>query len=117
MTYPNTWPRPLPFKPEAVVSRITEQQKHDLYERRTTTRDLAKALGVREDYLSSLFPGKDEPMEQARKRLLDARKEFRASYGQRVISGELTLTKAGALSRTPYRTMARIVQALRKAAL
>jgi predicted transcriptional regulator len=114
MTYPNSWPRPSYANIKSVVYRITEQQKEDLYSRKVTTRDLAKVLGVREDYLSSLFPGKIEPMERGRKELLQVRKEFRAEFARKVLSGELTLKKAGVLARTPYRTMARIVQTLKK---
>lgn len=118
MTYPSSWPRPVPYKPEIVASRITEQEKHDLYERRLTTRDLALRLGVSETYLSTLFPGKiagpTRVDEESRKLLMETRKEYRNSFGQRVLSGELTIRKAGVLSRTPYKTMSRVVLALKK---
>lgn len=118
MTYPNTWPRPVANKPEIVASRITEQQKEDLYNRKISTRDLALILGIREEYLSTLFPGKIEAPakahEASRKLLLETRKEYRNTFGRRVLAGELTVSKAGVLSRTPYKTMSRVVNALKK---
>jgi transcriptional regulator with XRE-family HTH domain len=111
--YPDAWPRANTQRPDSVVSRITDAQKKALYERELTTRELAEKLGVREAYLSSLFPGKRPCFVKAKKMLAAARKEYRQSYAKQVILGSMSLKDAAAASRVPYRTMARIVKALK----
>ena len=110
--YPTSWPLPT-SRPNSVVSRITHDQKKDLYERNITTRDLAKTLKVREVYLSQLFPGKGPTLTRAKKALLVTRKEYRLSYAKKVIEGLLKVDQAATAVRISYRSMARAVQTLR----
>lgn len=114
MNYPSHWPRPNPTRPKAVATRVTEQDKVDLHERKITTRDLAKRLGVKEAYLSHLFPGKVETPVRAKRVLLGVRKQFRLQQAQRVLNGELETKAAAIVSRVSYRVMARVVQTLRE---
>jgi AraC-like DNA-binding protein len=114
--YPANWPDCNPKRPDTVVSRITDQQKKDLYERNITTRDLAKLFGVREAYLSWLFPGKGPGFSKAKKMLINTRKEYRCRYAAQVIEGKISIKDAATASRIPYRSMARAVQLLKKQA-
>lgn len=110
--YPASWPLPTD-RTNSVVSKVTHEQKKDLYERNITTRDLAKILSVREAYLSHLFPGKGPTLTRAKKALLAARKEYRLSYAKKVIEGLMKVDQAATAARIPYRSMARAVQMLR----
>ena len=116
--YPSTWPK-ANGNPHKLVSRITEQQKLDLYNRRVTTRALALTLNVREAYLSSLFPGKVSTTERPRRTgrdksaLLAARRGFRREVAGRVLKQEFSIKAAAEFANTSYRTMARVVKALR----
>ena len=114
MNYPDRWPKPSYSRPRAVASRITERQKTDLYNRRISTRDLAKILGVNESYLSSLFPTKEAPDARAKKVLIGVRKEFRKVQVDKVLAGALEIGAAALICRVSYRTMARSVQQVRE---
>ena len=113
LPYPKTWPGACSKHPKSVVSRVTEQQKEDLFMRRITTRQLALELGVREQYVSSLFPGKIATERKGKTLLLQARKEIRKREAARVIEGLLSITQAATALRISYRSMARAVQAAR----
>ena len=105
-TYPDEWPKPNPFKPLALASRITETQKEDLYQRRVSTRDLAQALNVHEKYLSDQFPGKI-PTPKKRE-LINARKAYRMSLARGVLEGRYTVKRAAEIAYVSYNTMQRI---------
>lgn len=117
--YPSTWPKPNHRSKFAVVNRITEQQKLDLYNRAITTRDLATQLEVKENYLSKIFPGKVEPLagtkadQQQRRELIVIRKAFRLEKAMEVVNGKLTVMEASEVVHTSYRNMARLVQHVR----
>lgn len=114
--YPTHWPEANPKRPDTVASRITDQQKKDLYDRKITTRQLAKQFNVREAYLSQLFSGKGPGFSKAKKILINTRKEYRHNYAIQVLAGKITIKDAAKASRIPYRSMARAVQLLKKQA-
>lgn len=105
--YPSKWPAPNPSRPDALYSRITEQQKADLYSRRITTRDLAKTLNVHEKHLSTCFPGKIPiPDTEA---LKAARKEYKLEIARLVLTGRYTIREAADQIHAAYNTMQRLV--------
>jgi len=104
--YPLTWPKPDPRRPKAVQTRITDEQKRQLYNRQITTRALAQLLGVHEKYVSSLFPGK-API-PASPDLRAIRNEFREALALEVMRGNLSITQASQKAHTSYNTMQRI---------
>lgn len=106
-SYPSSWPRPNSKKPLSVQSRITEQQKEDLYNRRITTRALAKILGIHERYCSALFPHKVQLRD--RKVLMEARKAYKLEVANQVIQGKYTTTEAAKIAFVSYNTMQRFV--------
>jgi len=112
MKYPATWPKPNPKKPKELASRITEQQKQDLYERRITTRELAKLLEVHENYLSFRFPHK-VPLPNV-KELQKARKEFKLAIAHQVVEGRYTITEGSKAAFVSYNTMCRLVKKVRE---
>ena len=103
--YPKSWPKPNPRKPDVLQTRITEEQKRDLYSRRVTTRDLAKALNVHEKHLSYAFPGK-EPIVDKRP-LIEARKEFKLSVAKEILEGLISIENASLKCYVSYTTMLR----------
>lgn len=105
--WPITWPRPNPRKPLSVQSRITDEQKRDLYERKITTRALAKILGIHERYCSALFPHKVALRD--RKVLMEARKAYKLEIANLVIQGKHTTTEAAKIAFVSYNTMQRFV--------
>ena len=105
MNYPNEWPKPQPLKPYCLASRITEAQKEDLYNRRITTRDLAKVLNVAERYLSNMFGGKIPIYNKAI--LIAARREFRIELAKKVLEGGYTTAQAAAIAYVSLNTMYR----------
>lgn len=113
--YPASWPKANPLRPDAVPALISEAEKRDLYVRNITTRELALKLRVKESYLSSLFPGKEPARDKMKKLLRATRREYREQYARLVVKGQITMTDASRLSKVPYRSMARAVQALRAA--
>ena len=113
MSYPNSWPK-ASSRTDALASKVTEEQKEALYNRKITTRELAKLLRVNESYLSSLFPTKAQPDSQAKRVLIAIRKEFRQTQAVKVAHKQLTTEQAALICRTSYRTMARAVQLARE---
>lgn len=105
--WPTDWPRPNPKKPMAVQTRITDEQKRDLYNRKITTRDLAKVLGIHERYCSALFPHKVQLRD--RKVLMEARKAYKLEIANQVIQGKYTITEAAKVAFVSYNTMQRFV--------
>lgn len=105
--YPDSWPKPDPSKPETLPSRITEDDKVALYNRRITTRALAAQYNVSEKWLSNLFPGK-RPLERKTEKRL-ARAEFRRMHAQRAVKGEVSIQDAAVAACCSYSTMRRIV--------
>lgn len=112
--YPATWPKPNPYsRPNSIASRITDAQKHALYAREITTRDLALVLNVRESSLSHLFPGK-APLEPNNKpELIATRKTFRHLQALAVLEKRLSIKEAADIVNLSYRSMARVVQTVR----
>ena len=105
MNYPTEWPKPDPLRPSSLRTRITEQQKEDLYLRKTTTRDLAKMLNVAEKYLSVMYPGK-EPIYNKRP-LIEARREFRVEVAKKILEGQYTTSQAADIACVSVNTMYR----------
>jgi hypothetical protein len=94
--------------------KITEQQKLDLYNRKITTRELARILGVHENYLSRMYPGKipiekREDISKAKLALRATRKEFRLALLEQVALGKITLDEAAAQAHTTKRTLYRLM--------
>lgn len=112
MTYPVTWPKANPKRPDTVASRTTEQQRLDLWERRITTRELAKQLGVHEKYVSSVFPGKQPIFNK--KPLIEARKALKLELGREVIKGKYSISQAAKIAFVSYNTMMRAVNKVRE---
>lgn len=110
--YPDHWPKPNRKKPTLIQSRVTEQQKLDLYNRRLTTRDLAKALDVHETYLSALFPGKVAIIDK--KPLIEARRAYNLEMAKLAISGRYTVKEAAAIAFTTVKTMRRFVKKIKE---
>lgn len=106
--YPDNWPQPDPHRPTSLQSRITDQQKLDLYNRKITTRSLAKLLHVHENYLSSQFPGR-VPLPDPKK-LQTARREFRNEIARLVLTGKYNINEASNVAHCSYNTMFRHVQ-------
>lgn len=113
MNYPDSWPKPNTKFPRAVTSRITEQEKEALYNRSITTRALAERLGVREKWLSVLFPGKVPAFSRDKRVLRAVRKEFRDLQAKAVIAKTLKIHQAAVICRISYRSMARAVQIMK----
>lgn len=105
--YPDTWPKANPKRPLTLASRITEQQKNDLYQRKITTRDLAKLYNTHEKYVSALFPGK-EPIYD-KKPLMEARKAFKLAIAKEILEGKYTITQGAEVACVCYNTMLRFV--------
>lgn len=108
MSYPSFWPKADPLKPELLQSRITEQQKEDLYSRKVTTRELAKLLEVHETYLSYRFPFKLPVVDK--KPLIEARKAFKLEIAVQVLKGRYSIQQAADAAYVSYNTMQRFVQ-------
>lgn len=106
--YPDHWPKPDRKQPKLIQSRVTEQQKLDLYNRNLTTRDLAKLLGVHETYLSSLFPGKVPIIDK--KPLIEARRAYNTEMAALVLSGRYTAKEAATIAHTTVKTMRRFMK-------
>lgn len=105
--YPEDWPKPDHLRPRTLASRISEEQKVDLYNRRVTTRDLAAKLKVSEKWLSFVFPGK-RPLENKQSKL-KARNAFREFHARRVIAGEALISTAADAACCSYSTLRRVV--------
>jgi hypothetical protein len=112
--YPASWPKPNPLRPTTLPSRISEDQKVDLYNRRITTRALAQSLSVTERWLSRTFTGKRPSENKAEKR--KARQAFREFHANRHIRGEISLNQAADAACTSYSTIRRVVIEIRKRA-
>lgn len=103
--YPKTWPKPNPYKPKLVQSRVTEAQKQALYRREISTRELARQLGTHEKYLSTLFPGKE--MTRSKSDLIKARVHYRITLAKQVLEGKYTIGEASKIAYVSYSTMQR----------
>jgi len=101
--YPSSWRKANPRRPNALQSRITEQQKLDLYNRNITTRDLAKVLDVHEKHLSFAFPGKKPIVDKGV--LIEARKDFKLSVAKEILEGRLSIDGAAKKCCVSYHTM------------
>lgn len=110
--YPDHWPKPDRRRPTLIQSRVTEQQKLDLYNRKLTTRDLAKLLNVHETYLSALFPGKVAIIDK--KPLIEARRAYNTEMAKLVISGRYTVKEAAGIAFTTVKTMRRFMQKVKQ---
>ena len=106
--YPSFWPRPDHRKPKSLKTRITEQQKQDLYDRKITTRDLAKILNIHERYLSYTFPGKVEVINK--KPLIEARKAYKVEIAKQILEGKYSIVQAARVANVSYNTMQRFLQ-------
>lgn len=111
MTYPDQWPKPN-ARTWTLVSRITDQDKLDLYNKVTTVKALAKKYNTNASYLASLFPGRHITPRVRKKDLLLAktREEFRFEVCKRVLRGEITIGKASEICSCSYNTMQRWVK-------
>lgn len=114
--YPNHWPRPDEnTRKNSLILRITEQDKERLFNRDITTRALAVKLGVREAYLSHIFPGKTETGAKGKPLLIAARREFRLIQAKLALEKSITIKQAASICNLSYRSMARAVQHLKEA--
>lgn len=111
-SYPATWPKPDPKRPDCLASRMTEQDRVDLYERRITTRALAKKYGVHERHVSFMYPGKKPLVDQAKLALI--RKEFKLAVAKEVLEGKYTSREASNKAHVSYNTMLRFVAKAKK---
>lgn len=111
MKYPAHWPGPTPKRPQDLASRITEAQKEALYNRRITTKALAKELGCSMQHLSSRFPGKIPGIDRSAKTVLVlARKEYKIELGKEILQGKYTIAQAAVQACVSYNTMQRYLQ-------
>lgn len=106
--YPAFWPLPNAKQPTLLQSRITEQEKLDLYNRVITTRDLAKKLGVHERYLSSVFPHKVPIVDK--RELAKVRKDFRMAIAAKVVQKALSVKAASEQCHVSLTTMNRYIK-------
>ena len=104
---PTTWPKPNPENHDALVSRVTPDDLSDLYNRRVTTRALAKKYEVSEKWMSFLYPGK-RPLAD-KKVKVKAKSAFREFHAKRVLRREVTTLQAAEAALVSYSTMRRIV--------
>ena len=100
-----------------LADRVTPEQLDDLRNRRITTRALAVTLGVSENHLSKVFPGKipgpaAESLREKR-RLKAIRKEFRDRLALDVLFNRLTIRKAASQANCTERNMYRHVAAMK----
>ncbi len=104
-------------KQPPLTERVTPQMRDDLFHRRITTRALAAQLGVSENRISRLFPGKiPGPVAQAlrdKRKLKDMRHEFRCRLALDVIARRLTVRKASEQAHCTERSMYRYVAEMR----
>ena len=107
MTYPADWPRPNVHKPLSLQTRITELQKHDLYHRRITTKDLATQLGVHARYLSYMFPGKEPIVDKAP--LIQARRDFKLAIAREILQNKYNIVHGAKIANVSYNTMQRFL--------
>jgi AraC-like DNA-binding protein len=112
MLYPPFWPKANSHKPGSLQSRITEQQKTDLFNRRITTRALAKTLGVHEKYLSYKFYTKVEIVDK--RPLIEGRKNYKLEVALQVLKGDHSIQQAADLAFVSYNTMQRFVAKAKK---
>ena len=112
MQYPSFWPKADSHKPGSLQSRITEQQKRDLFNRRITTRKLAKLLGVHETYLSYKFFTKVEIVDK--RPLIEGRKLYKLEIAIQVLKGVHTIQEAADIAYVSYNTMQRCLQKAKK---
>lgn len=110
--YPLFWPKPN-GNTNQLQTRITERQKLDLYNRRVTTRDLAKILDVHERYLSYMFPFKVEVIDKSK--LCEARRAFKTHIASLVILKQFTIKEAAKKAYVSESTMQRFVKKVRDA--
>jgi hypothetical protein len=112
MTYPDTWPKFNPRKPWALSSRITDQEKSDLYESKITAKQLAIKYGTHEKYVAAMFPGrlrveKPPKLSKLEQPLAIAREEFRMAICVEVLKGKMTVIAASEVCSCSYNTMQR----------
>jgi hypothetical protein len=112
MQYPSFWPKPNIHKPGSLQSRITEQQKMDLFNRIITTRALARQLGVHETYLSYKFFTKIQIIDK--RPMIEGRKLFKLEIAIDVLKGKHTIQEAANIAFVSYNTMQRFLQKAKK---
>ena len=112
MQYPSFWPKADSHKPGSLQSRITEQQKRDLFNRRITTRALAKLLGVHETYLSYKFFTKVDIVDK--RPIIEVRKLYKLEIAIKVLKGEYTIQEAANVAYVSYNTMQRFLTKAKK---
>jgi|GEM_PF-4670775 AraC-like DNA-binding protein len=97
----------------ALKDRLTPAMRDDLYNRRVTTKALAKQLGVSETHLSRVCPGKIPGQKRQYKTdLIESRKLYREELALEVTCGRLDRKKAiqlaGCSERTFWRHIANV---------
>lgn len=108
--YPDTWPKANPQKRWSLASRITEAEKHALYNRQITARELADRYNTHEKYIAAMYPGRAKiakPVKKSDSELVKARTEFRLDICIKILEGELTVRKASGICNCSYNTMQR----------
>jgi hypothetical protein len=84
----------------------------DLYNRRVTTRELAKKYGTTEKWMSQTFSGKVRVAKASQRKA--ARNAFREFHAQQVVAGQVNIYQAAEAAYTSYSTMRRVVLRLLK---
>lgn len=110
MTYPDTWPKRNAQKPWTLSSRITDQEKTDLYNGKITAKELAITYNTHEKYVAGMFPGrapKKKPIPKSEMPLTLARVEFRMAICVDVLNGKYTVMAASKICSCSYNTMQR----------
>lgn len=100
-------------KPERmhIRDRMTKEQYEDLYNRRVTVRDMAKTLGVTENYLSHAVP--ERAPKRNPKLLRATRRLFQEQLAREVIEGKHTVYAGAEIAHVSERTMYRRIEDVR----
>ena len=94
-----------------IRERMSKSQYDDLFNRRTTVRDLAKQLGVTENYLSHAVP--ERAPKRNPKLLRVTRRLFQEQLAREVIEGKHTVYAGAEMAHVSERTMYRRIESVR----
>jgi AraC-like DNA-binding protein len=108
MKYPAAWPKANPRRATTLASRITEQDKEDLYAKKVTAADIALKYGMHEVYVTSVFPGR-ENKHASKRTLIEARQAYRLELARQVMLGQHTILEAANIAHVSACTMTRMV--------
>jgi len=105
-------------RPKTLRERITQQQIDDLWNRRISTNQLAKDLGVSANYLCRRYPGRSPQVPSisesfrrsatAKRQLKQARDQFRVNLLLEAQAGTITMVEAATRAHCTVRTLYRL---------